>query len=86
MRQKLIDQHEAEKREKRRKERADKKAEEVKVAGGTTNLELRTLVKQVERENQILKTQTKPIVAYNNESKAFEFIGEPLPLRTDGSP
>lgn len=86
MRQKLIDQHEAEKREKRRKERAEKKAEEVKAAGGTTNLELRTLVKQVERENQILKTQAKPIVAYNNESKAFEFIGEPLPLRTDGSP
>jgi Ca2+-binding EF-hand superfamily protein len=89
MRQKLSDQIEAEKREIRRKERKMKKeAEEKKTDGPATgtNLELRLLMKQIERENKILKTQTKPVVAYNNENKAFEYIGEPAPLKKEDDP
>jgi len=69
-----------------RKEKLNKEAEGKKEAGGTTNLELRTIMKQVTRENKILKTQTKPIIAYNNENKAFEYIGEPARLKHDDEP
>lgn len=85
MRQQIIDKQEAEKRDQRRKERQAKKEEEKK-SQPTNNLELRAMVKQVSRENKILKTQTKPIVAYNNENKAFEYIGEPVPLKDKGEP
>lgn len=85
MRQKLIDQHEAEKREIKRKERLAKKEAEAQDTG-KTSLELRALVKQVNRENKVLKTQTKPVIAYNSESKTFEYIGEPSPLKEESQP
>jgi hypothetical protein len=85
MRQKLIDQYEAEKREVKRKERLAKKEVEAQDTG-KTSLELRAMVKQVSRENKVLKTQTKPIIAYNSESKAFEYIGEPAPLKNESHP
>ena len=87
MRQKLTDQHEAEKRELRKKQRkAEKEAEGKKSTKDGTNLELRTMMKQMSRENKILKTQTKPVIAYNNENKAFEYIGEPTYLNNKDEP
>ena len=50
-----------------------------------TNLELKTIIKQLERDNIVLRSQIKPIVAYNKETKSFEYIGEPCSLKEDGS-
>jgi len=86
MRQKLIDQHETEKREIKRKERKAKKEAEAKEPVSKNNLELKAMVKHVSRENKVLKNQSNPVIKYNNETKAFEYIGEPAPLRDGGVP
>lgn len=86
MRQKIIDDHQKERREFKIMEREAKKAErDGAAAGGVASLELRTLVKKLEKENTVLKTQIKPVIAYNNENKSFEYIGEPVPLHDDGT-
>ena len=40
--------------------------------------ELEYRVKQLENENVLLRSQTKTVVAYNQEANAFEYIGEPI--------
>ncbi|CAI2367120.1 unnamed protein product [Moneuplotes crassus] len=86
MKQKLADQFDRERVEFKRKLRQIKKGEEEskedKPSG--TNLDLRTMMKQVQRENKLLKSQANPVIAYNSENKAFEFIGQPKKLSESG--
>lgn len=37
-------------------------------------------IKQLEKENFVLESQTTTVVAYNPKTSTFEYIGEPLPL------
>ena len=50
---------------------------------GSSNLELKTIVRDLERQIKVLKNNQKPMVAYNGQNGAFEYIGEPVPLKND---
>ena len=83
--QKLIDDFQKERRELKKLEREAKKLAEIggEQAAGT-NLELKVQIKQLEKELTVLKSQARPVVAYNNENKSFEYIGDPLSLHING--
>lgn len=87
MKQKLIDDFQKERRELKRMTREAQKLVEVggEQASGA-NLELKLQVKQLEKEIVLLKSQARPVVAFNSENKSFEYIGDPVPLKLDETP
>jgi Ca2+-binding EF-hand superfamily protein len=83
MRQKLVDNYQNEKREAKAKERQSKKGEGSKVEG-SSNTELKAIIRDLQNEITLIKKNQKPMVAYNGQTGSFEYIGEASPLRGNG--
>ena len=49
--------------------------------GGPSYAEMGGRIKELEKENFVLESQTTTVVAYNPNTSTFEYIGEPLPLQ-----
>ena len=80
--QRILDNQQKERFLAKKKERDAKKSTDKRIEG-SSNLELKTIVRDLERQIKVLKNNQKPMVAYNGQNGAFEYIGEPVSLKND---